>query len=489
MRCRALLLSVGALLFAANAIGAPPQRAAAGELDSLPLHAAPLARIDKALAQPASKTRPLRVAVAVPLSLGLPDGVWDAPASGESRWRSRVFSAGARFLALEFSRFALPANAELWIYDAHGTSLQGPYTQANQTPEGKLWTAMLPTDTAVIELQVPTASIHEVSIQLGRLDHGTQPFDKAGVTGGNAGSCNIDVICAQGNGYRKEIRSVAVYTVSDGNGLTACSGQLVNNVRQNSTPYFLSARHCGVSSSNASSMVFYWNFQKSACNSGTASQNQTQTGASFRASDSRSDFLLVQLSQAPASQFNVHYAGWDIASTSPQSGASLHHPSGDVKKISLYATAATRTDSVLIDGRPTDVWDVRWSQGTTEPGSSGAGLYNQNNQIVGVLSGGDASCSNLGGSDYFGRLDKAWQANSASNGQLKFWLDPDNTGRTELCGQNPGSPCSAGSSPPPADSASGGMPGLWLLWIFSLAALRHQRRPFMPRRSSGVSSR
>jgi len=482
MRCRSLFVALCAALLSPLGNAAPPSLATALELQGLPLHVAPQPLIDKALAQSQAKPQPLRIAVAIPMSLSLRDGLWDEPNPGLSRWRSQVSSHGAKFLALTFSDFALPAAAELWLYDAHGGLMQGPYTAASRNTEGMLWTALVPTDTVVIELQVPTANLAAVQLQLTRIDHGIRPFDKAGVTGGNAGSCNIDAACSQGNSHRDQIRSVAVYTIDDGSGMLVCTGQLVNNMRQDATPYFLSAHHCGARN-NAGSMVLYWNFQRSSCGSGTGSMSQTQSGAVFRAGDSRSDFALVQLNQRPLSAFNVFYTGWDVTSTPPQSGAAIHHPAGDVKKVSLYTAAATPSDGVLIAGRPTDAWEVHWSQGTTEGGSSGAGLYNQNRQIVGVLSGGDASCSNRNGPDYFGRLSNAWQASAARNGQLKAWLDPDNTGRTTLCGQNPGAPCAPDLISMPDPSAAGGAPGLWLLAALGMVGL------FSAARACRVSAR
>jgi hypothetical protein len=62
---------------------------------------------------------------------------------------------------------------------------------------------------------------------------------------------------------------------------------------------------------------------------------------------------------------------------------------------------------------------VLWNQspGTTEPGSSGAAIFNGSGQIVGTLSGGDASCSAQTSADWFGRFDQAYPS-------LQPWLSP-----------------------------------------------------------------
>ncbi|MES2682609.1 MAG: trypsin-like peptidase domain-containing protein [Pseudomonadota bacterium] len=477
-----------------------PELRALGNLDALPLHSPSTLALQKALAEPlaVNKSGPLRVAVKLPLALSLADGLWDEPSPGNSRWRLRVSSGGAKSLALAFSQFRLPADAGLWLYDTEGSLLQGPYVTGNETPEGRLWTALVPAEMAVVELRVPTASKAAVALQLASLSHGTQDFEKAALQPGTAGSCNIDVACTQGDNYRNEIRSTAVYTVESGNSVFTCSGQLVNNLRQDSTPFFLTANHCKVTAATAGSMVLYWNFQRANCGGGSSSLSQTQTGATYLASEARSDFALVRLSQAPSAGFNVYYMGWDVGDVAPTQGAAIHHPQGDVKKIALYGSGTRIEDNACAASDGTtcefrvDAWRVVWTQGTTEGGSSGSGLLNQNRRLIGVLSGGGASCSSLSEPDYFGRLGKAWRTGCTSSSQLKAWLDPDNSGRSELCGQNPGSPCNtsirtSGTASPGVLTSTGSCGGAaplpggsgalnpWLLAGLLLAGLRRRR--------------
>ena len=469
------------------------------QLESLPLHLAPAPVLAKAELPP-GKGAPLRVAVKVPLALSLLDGVWDEPQAGTARWRTRVYSAGARSLALAFSQVSLPEGAELWLYDEGGQVVQGPYTAANRNTDGRLWTAIVPAETAVLELRLPSARKADAALQLASINYGTRDFEKAALVPGNSGSCNIDVACAAGDNYRNEIRAVGVYTVEAGSSVFICTGQLINNFRQDSTPYFLTANHCGVTSGNANSVMLYWNFQRNTCGSGTGGLMQSQSGAIFRAADSTADFTLLQLASAPNGTFNVYYQGFDASNNAPQSGVAIHHPAGDEKKISVFSAPGTQRN-VTIDGRNTDAWEVFWTQGTTEQGSSGGGLINQNRRLVGVLSGGAASCDDSSTPtvdertlpDYFGRLTRAWQASTTSGaGQLKAWLDPDNSGALSLCGQNPGVPCdtalrtsgttapgtiaSGGSGSGGAQLAGGsGAFGQMLLGVLAFAALLRRR--------------
>jgi hypothetical protein len=194
--------------------------------------------------------------------------------------------------------------------------------------------------------------------------------------------------------------------------------------------------------------VFYWNFQNSTCGGQDAPTNQTQTGTTLLARDASSDFCLVRMNQTPvAHDPGAYFAGWNASGATPQSGAVFHHPSGDAKKLAIVSSPATRTQGQF-EGSLTQFWQVSYSQGTTEQGSSGSGLFDQNHEVVGVLSEGSAACSitdptqnNTGppenGVDNYGRLEVAWDTKSDQSQQLKAWLDPGNTGALSLAGRDP----------------------------------------------------
>ncbi|MFA5939247.1 MAG: serine protease [Sinimarinibacterium sp.] len=413
-------------------------------LDELPLHVAPPAVTSKAIdtARAVKGSGPALFAVTVPLAVGLDGGVWDSIAADTLRWRTRVYSATARSLLMDFSRFQVPNGAELWIYDADGRTVQGPYTARNHSIDGELWTARVPGESAVIELRVPKTARDQVQLELGRLGHGYKNERDLG----SSGACNIDSVCPLGNDWRDEIRAVVKLQIPVGGGFVGvCSGTLINNLAQDNTPYVLTADHCGIgdAGSPASGVVVYWNFQNSSCGTDNASDTQNQTGATLRASDRDTDLSLIELSQLPSASFSVYYAGWDASGAGGSDGVSIHHPSGDAKKISEFTQSLVKSTVQIETGGPNiPAWEVIWAQGTTEQGSSGSGLWNQNSQIVGVLSGGGAACvGNVDNDepDYYARLETQWQANSVASGQLKAWLDPDNTGTRKVAGKNPGS--------------------------------------------------
>lgn len=429
-----------ALALWAGLAGAVPPSSRA--LDAIPLHVlsqTELERVRTALPPP-TRRGPVRLAVNVPLTLDLSDGVWTQ--DGDTAiWNARVYSAGATLLIAAFDRVELPEGAELRFSDTAGTTVQGPYTAQDRTADGRLWTAMVPGEEGLIELRVPAALRDAVELRLASLGHGQYELRNDGVTP-KSGSCNVDVACPAGDAWRNQIRSAVHLQIPDGGMFVLCSGQLVNNTAQNDTPLVLTATHCGLSGSDAGNVTAYFNFQTSSCGgtpNGTLTQNQS--GSTLLFAHVRSDHTLIRLNRAPNSAFNVHLSGFDASDSAvPSSGVAIHHPNGDEKRISTYSNPAARSNGVCLGesvagictGVFIDTFRVNWNSGVTEPGSSGGGLWNQNQRLVGVLSGGNSSCSNPNGNDFFGRLDVAWAAG------IDTHLDPQGTGLRNVAGKNPG---------------------------------------------------
>ncbi len=147
----------------------------------------------------------------------------------------------------------------------------------------------------VAELRLPKDA--EAHLRIASVNHGYRFFgERESAVNAKRGSCNINVVCPQGDPWRDQIRSVARYTVSceGGSATCLCTGQLVNNTAQDLTPYFLTAQHCIEQTSAAPTVVAYWNYQSPECDDiagGNLSQNQS--GSTLIASselDTGSDF-------------------------------------------------------------------------------------------------------------------------------------------------------------------------------------------------------
>jgi lysyl endopeptidase len=438
----------------------------------------------------AAKLDPLHFAAAVPVNLDTAAGSWDEPVAGIARWRLRLRSDGASSLSLRLEALQLPAGAALRYSGLSGEDLQGPF--GGEVGE-VLWLPLVRAEQALLEATMPAAQRDRFALHIAEVFHGYRGFasgDGVDAKGqfGNSGSCNVNAICEESR-WGAQLRSVVLLT-RDNSAL--CTGTLVNNLRQDGRPLILTANHCGIRSSNIASVRAYFNVQKAAC-SGTSDGpiNQVIGARRFLARDTNSDFTLIELANAPPASFNAFYAGWDARSgITPQSGSSIHHPAGDDKKISLYSSAARSVENQLIGSAgnsfQVDAWEVRWSSGTTQQGSSGAALWDQNGRAVGMLSGGGASCATPNEPDYFGRLERAWIAGGDCAQQLKAQLDPDNLGNLFLDGRNSGP--EAGTRPagvacssvdgPTVGGGGGGLPLTTplLLGLALLLRRRAQRR-------------
>lgn len=356
-------------------------------------------------------------------------GSWETLDDGSRLWRLRIESPGALHLNLGFTRFELPAGARLWVYNAAGDNVAGPYDARHRSEQGELWTPIVFGAQIVVELHVPAGVTTPPALTIGQVSHGFRDISS------KQGLCNVDVVCPQGNAWRNQIRSAVRYSIS---GIFLCSGTLVNNTAQDARPFVLSAAHCGGSAGNAGSIVTYWNFESPTCgqlDGGDTSQNQV--GAIFRASHTPTDTFLFELSQAPDPDFDVYYSGWDRSEALPTDVVAIHHPNWDEKAISFDDDPLLVAD-VSAFGGPAVSWQTQWDEGTTESGSSGGGLWRSSNGLlVGALWGGAASCAAPTQPDFFGPLYRGWTGGGTVSTRLSGWLDPAGTGAVTLQGFEP----------------------------------------------------
>lgn len=341
------------------------------------------------------------------------------------KWSYEIKSPNAVSLNFGFKRFHLPEGAKLDIYSSDRTEFVRSFTARDNNLHQELWSPVIMSDRVMIEVSVPKNLVSEVDLELSQVGIGFRTFSQSTL---KSGSCNIDVACSDSKGWEDEINSVGV--ISTG-GSTFCTGFMVNNTRNDKTPFFMTANHCRINSRNAASLVVYWNYQTSRCKGPRDGKlDQFQTGSVHLASYSRSDMTLVKLLAQPKREWNVRYAGWDATGDIGTPAVAIHHPNTDEKSISFEndPTVLSSYGGSSSPGDSTHVRVIDWDKGTTEPGSSGSPLFDQNHRVIGQLHGGGAACGN-DLSDYYGRFYTSWYGNGTPETSLEPHLDPDGTGQ------------------------------------------------------------
>ncbi len=381
----------------------------------------------------------LRFAKNLSVDIDLHDeGVRSKSRDGKVIHRLGIHSPGARSLSFKFAPYGLVKGAQLFIYTPDQKRILGSFTVQNRSLENLLATVPISGDRAVIELIEPAGKGGMSELVIGRVSHGYRSvFDMGKESArdfGDAGDCNMNVNCPDGKDWRRQKRSVAMLI---DNGSRLCSGALVNNTAEDGTPYFLTADHCLENSSGPpSTWTFVFNYESPACYDQNGSLDQSISGSTLRANHEDSDFCLVELVDTPPSGYEVYYAGWDRSGTAPDSSVSIHHPQGDIKKISFDDDQAA--SGQFGNSIPNGEWHIKeWDRNTTtEVASSGAPLFDMDGHIKGQLHGGSAQCGNSV-DDFYGKFSVSWDYHAAQDSQLRHWLDPIDTNPSAWPGYDP----------------------------------------------------
>lgn len=345
-----------------------------------------------------------------------------------SIWQYRVSSVDAYSLGLYFKDYYLPPRAKLFVYNPSRSQLKGAFTNLNNHASTReLTLAEFPGKELIIEYFEPLSPEFPGELVLGGISQAYIKID-------SLVNKNIGINCPEGTGWQEQKNSICLITYHDKLYSYFCSGSLVNNVRYDLTPYFLTANHCIRNEYMANNMVAYFNYENSTCYSHDGIADQTLAGATLKATSIYSDFSLLLLEEYPPEEYHPYYAGWDASGVNPLQGVCIHHPNVGPKSMaidSLKIESYPFKAQWFVDGlatMPNTHWSADFKQGTVEVGSSGAPLFDQNKRITGQLHGGANKVF------LFGKLSLSWDYNPAHNAQLAHWLDPDSTCQKVLDG-------------------------------------------------------
>lgn len=366
------------------------------------------------------KDHPWRFGYKYDVQISKEDGYCTEMTNGDKLWEFEIACPGAMTINLLFENYHLPKGAEIHLYDKMRTNYVGAYTASNNRPDGMLGTELVHGESIIVEYYEPVNVEFDGSFTISAIVYGYRslnPIQQQLMKALNdSGDCEYDVECPIGNGWEDEIRSVAMIIVN-GNGV--CTGALINNTCEDGRPLLLTANHCLTSSTANWAFRFNWKTApgSEACATTGVSidpgppYNQTANGATVLVNGTQADHALLELDNLTPTNvldWNLFFSGWDRSDNETVlNGTVIHHPKGDVMKISKENDAPYHNTIST-----TSVWWIdQYEYGVTEVASSGSPLYDQNHRIIGQLYGGTASCSGTNpnsGSDYYGRLGIAW---------------------------------------------------------------------------------
>jgi hypothetical protein len=214
----------------------------------------------------------------------------------------------------------------------------------------------------------------------------------------------ININCAEGERWQDEKQGVVrivtyLYTDQwnrDIYGL--CSGSMINNTARDLDPLFLSAFHCymDLTEDQIAQTVYYFKYEHPGCTGRSDPNVPTLIGATILVSNplgGGSDGMLLRLNEGSTSWFTsrgIYFNGWDRRNVPATSGVGIHHPNGDVKKISTF-TATVVSFNANFSGygstAPNSGWRVFFAatqsgHSSIQGGSSGSPLFNQDRRIV-----------------------------------------------------------------------------------------------------------
>ncbi len=343
-----------------------------------------------------------------------PAGLLDAPwwiQTVDGGWVCAIELSSANALALRVrltGRFGFDG-VRLRVYDPVSGAAFGPYTKPRLDEHGDWWTTIIFGESIGLEFALPPGA--EPPATLPAISAIAYIYDTPPPAGDTRGGCpHGDVTCNPS--WATTADAVTMLSVIDGGGNVVgfCSGALLNRGPEDFSPLVMTANHCvggNGGQATANSTSFVWLFQTSSCDGTAPNANNLprSDGSLLVKRHVDSDWNLLGLYEAPGA---TSYAGWSTAFFEDGDGAiGIHHPGGTFKRISFGQKEDEYNQTFCLPGGScfdAEIWEIEWTTGQTQPGSSGSPVFDTLHRVRGTLSGGPTDDCTI---SKYGRFDLA----------------------------------------------------------------------------------
>ena len=383
-----------------------------------PVDAARIAAAKEANTRTLAKRLKIGLGRAVPFANASDSALTWVPVDSGAAAQWQVVSPGARALRVALAGHAGSPGLEVRFAGSDG-AVYGPFGAADLAKANGLWSPVLEGDTATVELFVPDGAARS-AVAITHVGHMfVSPSDPRAETDAKAaGACEVDLICrsASDAALAAAGKAVARMTFADNGDLFLCTGTLLNPRGGQLLPYFYSAHHCINTQESADTLVTQWFYEAAACGSSAVNPNNMQVpgGAQLLYGNADTDVQLLRLNNSPPP--GAVYSAWDAATLVGGTAlTAIHHPEGDLKKVSLATAGGFSSLSGLTGSFILANWNSL-ATGVTEEGSSGSGIFTAAGspateyRLRGGLFGGPSSCTASAADrhDYYSRFDQAF---------------------------------------------------------------------------------
>lgn len=424
------------------------------------------------------------VAKTIESSIGFPEaGSMTRLNNGNLVWTVNIKVDESKAIGLYFNQFTLPEGVSMYVYNQNKKQITGPFTFENNDERNVFATEGVQGEEITLELNIDASvDVNAIDLNIYKvasyfrgvedLAYYTDEFDGYGTFAGeddwaynSSSKCMINAMCSNSAGYEIARNATVKEIIPAGtSAIGYCSGTMVNNTGNTAADckrYLLTATHCEGgnhtgSHSSFGEWILCFNYQSPNCENPTVAPTSNKiTGVKFiardpyndaaPASELDADFMLLQVTGLIPSSWNVSMTGWNRNPSHPLAyvGAKkfvyFHHPAGDIKKYS---------SSKIISNVDVATWGAEFVEGYGAPGSSGSGMFNNDQQLIGIASTaiygavphdsckysskGIFEAENTSNRVFYAKMNYSWEnpsLSSPTNAQkLSPWLDPIGSG-------------------------------------------------------------